>query len=74
MLDINVSTICHLLSCNNCLFMYDALFISLVLHVVTSCMPNQTTKQQTMVLNRTTKGSSDCSAFDNVTPLLLFYF
>ena len=72
--DIHVSTIRHLLLCNNCLFMYDVFFISLILYAeITSCMPNQTTKQQTMVLTRTTKGSSDCSVFDNVTPLP-FYF
>jgi len=54
--------------------MYDALFISLILHVVISFMPSQTTKQQTMVLTRTTKGSSDCSDVNNLTPILLFYF
>ena len=54
--------------------MYDALFISLILHVVISFMPSQTTEQQTMVLTRTTKGSSDCSDVNNLTPILLFSF
>jgi hypothetical protein len=74
MLDISVSTIRHLLSCHNCLCMYDALFISLFFLLLYPCMSNQTTKQQTMIVTRTTKGNFDCSDFDYATPLLLFSF